>query len=226
MRVHTIACAALLLVAPAAGASGQGFERLAGGVALTVGDRRVEVHVCREEVIRVLYAPPGPFFKRSSFSTVPGACRTTPFEVKTSGEAVHVTTARLTARVALPGGAVTFLDREGRTLLAEKAVGGKSMAPAQVMGEATHHVQAEFEPAPGEALYGLGAHQSGLMSYTGRDVDMYQLNTVDIVPVAGLQPRLRHPVGQHVAHEVRRPEGARAHAGEEPVRRAGAGRAA
>jgi alpha-D-xyloside xylohydrolase len=51
-----------------------------------------------------------------------------------------------------------------------------------VMGEKTAHVQAEFEHYPGEAFYGLGAHQSGLMSYAGRDVDMYQLNTVDIVP--------------------------------------------
>ena len=43
-------------------------------------------------------------------------------------------------------------------------------------------MQAEFEPAAGEALYGLGAHQNGFMNYAGRDVDMYQLNTVDVVP--------------------------------------------
>ena len=77
---------------------------------------------------------------------------------------------------------MTFLDRAGRLLLAEKKGGGRSLVPAQVMGEATFHVQAEFEPAAGEALYGLGAHQNGLMNYAGRDVDMYQLNTVDVVP--------------------------------------------
>ena len=88
----------------------------------------------------------------------------------------------MTARIALPSGAVSFLDREGRVLLAEKTGGGRSIVPARVMDEATFHVQAEFEPLPGEALYGLGAHQNGLMNYAGRDVDMYQLNTVDIVP--------------------------------------------
>jgi alpha-D-xyloside xylohydrolase len=77
---------------------------------------------------------------------------------------------------------VTFVDRDGRTLLQEKKGGGKSLFPARVMGESTFHVQAEFEPSPGEALYGLGAHQNGLMDYAGRDVDMYQLNTVDVVP--------------------------------------------
>ena len=50
------------------------------------------------------------------------------------------------------------------------------------MGETTAHVQAEFEHYPGEAFYGLGAHQNGLMNYADRDVDMYQLNTVDVVP--------------------------------------------
>ena len=44
------------------------------------------------------------------------------------------------------------------------------------------------------------------MNYAGRDVDMYQLNTVDVVPFLVVQPRLRPAVGQHVAHAVRRPE--------------------
>jgi alpha-D-xyloside xylohydrolase len=158
------------------------FERLADGVALAVGERRLEVRVCREDVIRVLYAPPGGFFARRSLVTVDGACGRTPFEVQTGAEAVAVITPRLVARIALPGGALTFLDRDGRTLLAEREGGGKSLVPASVMGEATHHVRAEFEPAAGEAFYGLGAHQHGLMNYAGRDVDLYQSNTVDVVP--------------------------------------------
>jgi alpha-D-xyloside xylohydrolase len=114
--------------------------------------------------------------------TVPGGCAKTPFEVKESVTGVAVATSRLTARVSLPSGEVSFLDREGRVLLAEKMGGGKSLVAAQVMGESTSHVQAEFEPAAGEALYGLGAHQNGWMDYAGRDVDMFQLNTVDVVP--------------------------------------------
>jgi alpha-D-xyloside xylohydrolase len=88
---------------------------------------------------------------------------------------------RMTARIALSSGAVSFLDRERRVLLAEKS-GGRSIVPTRVMDEATFHVKAEFEPSRGEALYGLGAHQNGLMNYAGRDVDLYQLNTVDVVP--------------------------------------------
>jgi alpha-D-xyloside xylohydrolase len=158
------------------------FERLADGVAVTVGGRRLEVRACREGIVRVAYAAPGPFFARRSLAVVDGACGPTRFELQTRAGGVDLVTARLVARVALPTGAVTFLDRQGRTLLAEKPGGGKTLTPAEVMGEATQHVQAEFEPAAGEGLYGLGAHQHGLMNYAGRDVDMFQSNTVDVVP--------------------------------------------
>jgi alpha-D-xyloside xylohydrolase len=84
--------------------------------------------------------------------------------------------------VELATGAVSFHDRDGRLLLAEKRGGGRSLTPAEVMGEATFHVQAEFEPAEGEALYGLGQHQHGWLNVAGRDVDMYQHNIVTIVP--------------------------------------------
>jgi alpha-D-xyloside xylohydrolase len=171
---------ALFVAAAATLASGE--ERLADGIALKIGGRRLEVRVCREDVVRVVFASPGAFFARKSLVVVEGACRPTPFDVDLSTESVTVKTKRLVTRIDPATGALAFADGQGRPLLQEKKGGGKSIQPAQVMGESTSHVQAEFESAPGEALYGLGAHQNGLMDYAGRDVDMYQLNTVDVVP--------------------------------------------
>jgi len=173
---------ALLVATTAAVAQAQTPERLPDGVALALGARRLEIRVCRDDLVRVVDAPPGPFFARQSLVTVAGACQPTAFEVKTGPNGLELAMKRLVARIALPSGAVTFLDQNGRVLLAEKAGGGRSLIPARVMEEATFHVRAEFEPSAGEALYGLGAHQNGLMNYAGRDVDMYQLNTVDVVP--------------------------------------------
>lgn len=87
----------VLWVALATGVSGQPAERLSDGVALKIGERRLELRVCRDDIVRVVCASPGPFFAR------------------------------------------------------------RSLVPARVTGEDTFHVQAEFEPSPGEALYGLGA---------------------------------------------------------------------
>ncbi len=165
----------------AASLEAQTPERLKDGVALKLGERRLELHVCRDDLVRVTDAPPGRFFARRSLAVADGACQTAPFEVKASASCVDVVTKRLTARVALPTGAVSFLDREGRVLLAEKP-GGRVLEPAEVMGEKTSHVRAAFLRQVGEALYGLGAHQNGWMDYAGRDVDMYQHNIVDVVP--------------------------------------------
>ena len=192
----------LAVVALAASAAAQSPERLADGIALKLGERRLELRVCREDLVRVVDAAPGSFFARRSLVTVADACQPTAFEVKPGAVGVDVTTKRLTARIALPSGAVTFLDRGGRTLLAERP-GGRTLAPAEVMGEKTFHVRTEFQPQAGEALYGLGAHQNGWMNYAGRDVDLYQHNIVDVVPFLASSPRLRPLVGQHVAHEVR-----------------------
>src|SRR6185295_7596989 len=129
LRLFGSAVVVLLAVAPARAAT----ERLADGVAVTVGANRLEVRACREDVIRVVYAPPGKFFSRQSLITVPTACTPPTIGVKEAAGSVSVSTKKLTARIALPGGAVTFLDAQGRTLLAEKAKDGKSVAPAEVM---------------------------------------------------------------------------------------------
>ena len=171
-----------LLVWSAALVAAQEPERLADGVALTLGARRLELRACRDDVVRVIDAPPGAFFKRQSLMTVAGACQPTTFEVKPRPDGFDFVTKRLLVRVARQDGRLSFLDRAGRILIAERQGGARTITPAEVMGEKTAHVQAQFDHSSGESFYGLGAHQSGLMSYAGRDVDMYQLNTVDIVP--------------------------------------------
>jgi alpha-D-xyloside xylohydrolase len=180
--IPTAVLALGLLVPCAATLAAQEPERLADGVALKLGARRLELRACRDDVVRVIDAAPGAFFARQSLMTVKGACQPTAFETKPRPDGFDFVTKRLVVRVAMPEGRLSFRDREGRILIAEKEAGARSIEPAEVMGEKTAHVQAQFEHYAGEAFYGLGAHQNGLMSYAGRDVDMYQLNTVDIVP--------------------------------------------
>src|SRR5512143_3452233 len=116
---------AVAATAIAAIASGQ--ERLADGVALKVGERRLEVRVCREDVVRVVFASPGPAFSRKSLVVVDGACRPTPFDVDQAPGAVTVKTKRLVTRVDEATGAIGFFDHHGRPLLQEKKGGGKSI---------------------------------------------------------------------------------------------------
>jgi len=74
MKVSRGAWMGCALLAAAASVAAAGTERLADGVAVAVGANRLEVRACRDDVIRVVFAPPGPFFARTSLVTVPTAC--------------------------------------------------------------------------------------------------------------------------------------------------------
>src|SRR6185436_1713226 len=112
-----------LLVWSAALVAAQEPERLADGVALTLGARRLELRACRDDVVRVIDAPPGAFFKRQSLMTVAGACQPTTFEVKPRPDGFDFVTKRLLVRVARQDGRLSFLDRAGRILIAERQGG-------------------------------------------------------------------------------------------------------
>ncbi|MBD3166211.1 DUF5110 domain-containing protein, partial [bacterium] len=67
-------------------------------------------------------------------------------------------------------------------ILAEKFGGGKIFTPATVMDEDVWHVQQLFDSPADEGFYGLGQHQNGVFNWKGHDVDLWQYNTVAVVP--------------------------------------------
>ncbi|RQW05311.1 alpha-xylosidase, partial [candidate division KSB1 bacterium] len=95
---------------------------------------------------------------------------------------VTLSTASLTAKISAQTGEIGFYDATGSALCLEKKGGGKMTAPAEVMGEQTYNIQQIFESPADEAFYGLGQHQYDWMNYKGKDVDLYQINCVAVVP--------------------------------------------
>jgi alpha-D-xyloside xylohydrolase len=79
-------------------------------------------------------------------------------------------------------GRITFHDRTGALVLAEKTGGGRTLESASVQNDATYHVRQEWEPQDGEALYGLGHYQLGLLDIKGYDLELSQYNTNAVVP--------------------------------------------
>ena len=89
------------------------------------------------------------------------------FQERESIDAVTISTSKLTVKVAKDSGAITFLDRTGKTLLREPATGGKTMTAAKVNGEQSWNVEQSFECPPDEALYGMGQFQDGIWNWRG-----------------------------------------------------------
>jgi alpha-D-xyloside xylohydrolase len=79
-------------------------------------------------------------------------------------------------------GAVAFLTKAGKPVLAEPKDGGKSFAVPSVFEAKTWQIQQTFSSPPDEALYGLGQHQEGIFDVRGVPIRLHQANTNISIP--------------------------------------------
>jgi len=148
---------------------------------LASGTARLKIEVCGDELIRVVASPADTFSARPSLMRVPLREAVPAWRVKERGLYLEVTTAKLRVRVHKTTGAVSFYDRTGKLILAERA-NGRIFTPAVVMEEQADHIQQLFHSPADEAFYGLGEQQNEMMNYKGQDVDLFQLNILDVNP--------------------------------------------
>ncbi len=166
-----------------------------------------------ENIIRVRYAPTPEFSAMQSLMVVSEPSPLVDTEVSETADALTVSTAILSIRIDKRTGALTYLDSAGQLLTKEPDRGGKTLVPVdvvkpvfdtsavaqvqdsvdgvrastdsvkQVVDRQAFHTKLEFEWQPGEALYGLGSHEEGMMNLRGQHQYLYQQNMKAVVPV-------------------------------------------
>jgi alpha-D-xyloside xylohydrolase len=159
-----------------------GYEKTTGGFTAEVGGGHLQLTVCSERAVHVLFTPNAGPEPAPSLSVVHPCQAFHDFKLQETTTALSLVTPRLEARLDRTTGAVSFHDPDGRTVLAETA-GGRSLVEAEVLGHKTYHAEQRFDWRTDEGLYGLGAQQSGLVNYRGHDVLLVQENSIDAVPV-------------------------------------------
>lgn len=137
------------------------------------GTMRLEVYSPR--VIRVIYASHDTIPNLLSLAVV-GKPQPTKWEVSELKDEIILSTDDIQAHVNRETGAVSFFDKSGRPVLAENPTGGKSLTPNVINGIRTLRSTDQFMLAPGEAIYGLGQHQTGMMNYRGSTIRLQQRN--------------------------------------------------
>jgi alpha-D-xyloside xylohydrolase len=146
------------------------------------GTKQVKLQVISDRIIRVTASA------NDSISTTPSLISIvsgTPAVKWTSDEKdnkITLKTTELMATVDLATGEVVFMDKAGNTILQEKKGGGKTFTTENIDGHPLYRLQQVFESPAGEAFYGLGQHQTGLMNYKDQDVDLTQFNSIAVVP--------------------------------------------
>lgn len=148
------------------------------GVIISVGEKWLRLQVVSDDIVRVTFSNDRQFFSRPSLAVLrPRGLR--PSVQSTSDELV-LSTAKVRAKVNFANGNITFTDAHGKVLLAEKA---RNLAPANVQGQDTFHVQQQWQPFADESLYGLGENQLGLTDIKGYDLDLWQHNGTIVIPL-------------------------------------------
>ncbi|HMB95885.1 MAG TPA: TIM-barrel domain-containing protein, partial [Tepidisphaeraceae bacterium] len=162
--------------------SSETIKRQADGIVVTIGDGQLRIQVWAEDVVRISYTKSSIFPNQQTLAAIASEpSDSVHWELSSNSGQATITTAKLSVRLDLNSGAISFFDSAGNPILTEKP-GARTMTPAQVQGEKTFHIQQQWEAGEGESLYGLGQHQLGLMDIKGYDLDLWQHNGTVFIP--------------------------------------------
>jgi alpha-D-xyloside xylohydrolase len=165
-----------------------------------------------DSIVRVLYAPTEEFSTKQSLMVQHSPVVPVDMDLSETAEALMFSTPKLSIRINRQTGAFTYLDSSDQILTKEPDRGGKTLIPTdvvksvfdetveaqirkdadgvhayvpsarQVVDRQAFHTKLEFEWMPGEALYGLGSHEEGMMNLRGQHQYLYQQNMKVVVP--------------------------------------------
>ncbi len=146
----------------------------------------VKLQVVADNIIRVTSQPQN----QNLSHRAPGASLITTWspdtslqwDIRSNDKTVVLTTRLLTATITIATGSVCFADSAGNTLLSERQHDGRQFEPAVFDGQPSWHIRQTFSTLPGEAIYGLGQHQDGILNYKGRQELLFQNNTEVAIP--------------------------------------------
>lgn len=143
--------------------------------------KHIRVQIITEKIVRITASPKS--IKPTESLIVPSFKPTeTHWTVEKSGRNLVIKTAKMSLMIDSKNGAITYLDENGQTVLKEPALENKQFWPIQADGQIRWRMRQQFLTQEGEALYGLGQHQSNELNYLGKNETLYQYNTKVSVP--------------------------------------------
>ena len=157
-------------------------HRDANGVTFRTAAGTMRIEACGDRAIHVV-ASPTSVIPTPTVPIVTQPCHANRLEVKVGKKSVSIATAAITVKVDAASGAVSFLSKDGKVVLAEPSQGGKAFDVPAVSEAKTWQVQQAFLSPADEALYGLGQHQEGIFNVRGVPIRLHQANTNISIPV-------------------------------------------
>ncbi len=144
-------------------------------------DGILRIELWNANTIRVVRVTGKEIKIRKSLMVLDPVKKFTDWEYTKEGDLLTIQTKTLILKLDLKSGKIAFFNRDGNEILQES---GYQLIPAKVEGEdQARHVEQDFLLSDGEAIYGLGQHQDGIMNCRNHDVTLVQENRIAVVPV-------------------------------------------
>ena len=142
--------------------------------------KKIRLTAYSPAVIKVEGAPSDSLLQEESLITDSPAKKNFYCKIKENKDHVLVVTSRLRVKLEIPSGIVKFYDSDSQLLVSE------GVSELQKTGDTVdngYKIKQEFNWRKGEAHYGLGQHENGVLDYRGHKINLYQTNTKISIPV-------------------------------------------
>ncbi len=144
-------------------------------------DEVVCLQAITDNIFRVTIRPDDQLSEDSSLVIVNTRRERPSFIASQDLHAATMKTSRVSARVDLRSGSVSFYRPDGEIIISEH-LPTRSLSPIEVEGTKAYTTCYGFNTPADEALYGLGQHQADEFNYKGRSEELFQYNTKVSVP--------------------------------------------
>lgn len=172
--------ATLLMVAGWSCVQAQQPKQTSQGIEATVADMDVKVEFYAPGIVRVTKVPHGCQAPKHSYSVIKQP-ETTQVDIARRDGAVTLKTSKMTMRINLKNGRISYADAAGKALLAEQRE-GTQFTPVSYGGTNSYEVRQAFKLDRDECIYGLGQHQQGRMNQRNQHLILRQNNTEIAIP--------------------------------------------
>lgn len=188
------------------------YDATAEGLVLNTSGGTMRLTPLADGIVRIRYTTKPAFSRQESLMIVRTAEPPVPYSVEETPDAVIFRAAAIEVRIDKRTCAFAYYDSAGLLLTREPSRGGKTLEPVDVVvsvfdedarieagqgadglrvradnikrkvDRQAYRTRIAFEWAEGEALYGLGSHEEGMLDLRGRHQFLYQQNMKAVVP--------------------------------------------
>lgn len=160
--------------------AGSPFEKLPDGIRIHLNDADLTLQFTKNSIVHVSFMPKGAVEKTKQLMIDENAKEKVSFKVIEEKNLLTVVGGALVIKINLTNYNVSFYNRFNGLLLEEA---GRQCSPIKVFNDSGYQVKQQFKWQNGEALYGLGQHQQGIMNWRGHSVILYQQNRYIAMPL-------------------------------------------